>query len=159
MAKAKTNQLRRVDIRGINIGDNATAVEYKIDGWTYRVNLTTTPCNYGKARYWFVCRYCNGRKATLYLGNSGLACRKCYRLAYPVENKTRSDRAIDGAFKINDRLKFKGDISCLGDKPKGMHWKTFNRLIEKRDDYSAIFWGSLGLWMARRGWIDLNGFH
>jgi hypothetical protein len=151
MAKAKTNQLRRVDIRGMNIGDNATAVE--ING--KRIELTTTACNYGKHRYWFVCPYCHGRVATLYLGNSGLACRKCYRLAYPVENKTQAVRATLGAFKINDRLKFEGDIDCLGDKPKGMHWKTFNRLIEKRDDYSAIFWGSLGAWMARRGWIDV----
>ncbi len=156
MAKAKTNQLRRVDIRGMNIGDNATAVEYEINGWTYRVNLTTTACNYGNLRYWFMCPRCYGRKATLYLsGNGWLACRKCYGLAYPVENKTRSDRAIDGAFKLNQRLGFDGGIDDFGEKPKGMHSKTFNRLIEKRDDYSAIFWGGIGSWMGRRGWIDL----
>jgi hypothetical protein len=133
----------------MNIGDNA--YEAEING--QKIELTTTPCNYGKSRYWFVCPYCKGRKATLYLGNSGLACRKCYRLAYPVENKTRSNRAIDGAFKINDRLKFSGDIDCLGDKPKGMHEKTFNKLLAKRGDYSSIFWGNIGLWMGRRGWI------
>ena len=159
MAKTKTNQLQRVDIRGVSVGDNATAIEYDINGQFTRVDLTTTACNFGKHRYWFTCPYCKGRKATLYLGNSGLACRKCYRLAYPVENKTRSDRAVYCAFKINDLLGFTGDIDCLGDKPKGMHWKTFNRLIEKRDDYSEIFLVNLGLWMARRGWIDLNGFH
>ena len=158
MAKAKTNQLQRVDIRGLVISsDKAKAIECEIDGWTYRADLTTTPCNYGKARYWFVCRYCKGRKAVLYVGNSGLACRKCYGLSYSIENKTRSDRAIDGAFKINQRLGFDGDIDCLGDKPKGMHWKTFNRLIEKRDDYSAIFWGNVALFAVRRfGLIDLH---
>ena len=146
MAKAKTNQLRRVDIRGMNIGDNAIAAE--ING--QRIELTTTLCNYGKSRYWFVCPYCKGRKAVLYFGGSGLACRTCYRLCYSVENKTRSDRAIDGAFKINDRLKFDGAIDCWGDKPKGMHKKTFNRLLEKRDDYSAICWGYIGLYLNRR---------
>ena len=101
MAKTKTNQLRRVDIRGMNISVNAAALI--IDG--KRIELTTTACNYGKSRYWFACPYCSGRVAVLYLGKSGLGCRKCYRLAYPVENKTRSDRAIDGGFKIRGRLR------------------------------------------------------
>lgn len=149
MAKTKTNQLRRIDIRGMNISNDAVALMIN----DKRIELTSTPCNYGKSRYWFTCPYCKGRKATLYFGNSGLACRKCYGLCYSVENKTRSDRAIDGAFKINNRLKFEGDIDCWGDKPKGMHWKTFNRLIEKRDGYSQFFWGNIGLWMGRRGWI------
>lgn len=153
MAKAKTNQLRRVDIRGMNIGENTCGMRVSVGNYSTFLDVTSTPCNYGKARYWFVCPYCKGRKATLYLGNSGLACRKCYRLAYPVENKTRSDRAIDGAFKINDRLKFEGAIDCWGDKPKGMHEKTFNRLLAKREDYSDIFLCNLGLWMARRGWL------
>jgi len=47
-------------------------------------------------------------------------------------------------------------IDCWGDKPKGMHKKTFNKLLAKRDDYSDIFWCNLGLWMGRRGWIDLE---
>jgi hypothetical protein len=74
-------------------------------------------------------------------------------LAYPVENKTRSDRAIDGAFKFNQRLGFDGDIDCLGDKPKGMHWKTFNKLVARRNDYSQLFLCGMSSWMARRGWI------
>ena len=150
MAKAKTNQLQRVDIRGMDIGENTCGMRVSVGNYSTFLDVTTTPCNYGKARYWFVCPYCKGRKAVLYLGGSGLACRKCYRLSYSIENKTRSDRAIDGAFKINDRLKFEGAIDCLGDKPKGMHWKTFNRLLEKRDDYSAICWGYIGLYLNRR---------
>lgn len=151
MTKTKTNQLQRVDIRGQDLGDNATAIEYDINGQFHRVDLTTTACNYSKVRYWFVCPYCEKRRAILYLGGSGLACRECYRLAYPVENKTKSDRAIQGAFKINHRLKFEGGMDdFVFDKPKGMHWKTFNRLVAKRDDYSDIVCCNLGLWMARR---------
>lgn len=95
MTKTKTNQLQRVDIRGVSVGDNATAIEYDINGQFHRADLTTTVCNYGKVRYWFVCPYCEKRRAILYLGNSGLACRTCYRLCYSIENKTKSNRAID----------------------------------------------------------------
>ncbi len=153
MTKATTNLLQRVDIRGLGgLGDNTKAVE--ING--QRIELTTTACHYGKHRYWFTCPNCWGRVAVLYLGNGGLACRKCYRLAYSIENKTRSDRAIDGAFKINHRLKFSGGMDdFVFNKPKGMHSKTFNKLLAKRGDYSDIVWGNIGLWMGRRGWIDI----
>jgi hypothetical protein len=36
-----------------------------------------------------------------------------------------------------------------------MHSKTFKKLLAKRDGYSDIFWGNIGLWMARRGLIDV----
>ena len=42
--------------------------------YDYRISLTTTPCNYGGVRYWFICPlmvngvYCGRRTGTLYLG-------------------------------------------------------------------------------------------
>jgi hypothetical protein len=40
----------------------------------YKIPLTTTPCNYGGVRYWFICpwyangKYCGRRVGVLYLG-------------------------------------------------------------------------------------------
>ena len=41
------------------------------------VQLTTTPCNYGGERYWFLCPLCYGRVGALYLrrGDVRFACR------------------------------------------------------------------------------------
>ncbi|MHC4864541.1 MAG: hypothetical protein ACYTEX_10680 [Planctomycetota bacterium] len=45
--------------------------------YDYKVSLTTTPCNFGGVRYWFVCPlytngiYCGRRVGTLYLSPGG----------------------------------------------------------------------------------------
>jgi hypothetical protein len=53
-------------------------------------SLTSTNCNYGGKRYWFICpayrngRYCGRRVAKLYIGAGCdyFACRHCYGLTY-----------------------------------------------------------------------------
>ena len=156
MSRTKTNQLKRVDIRKYSYSElvGASGVEMTLDNHTEKLRVTTTPCNYGKVRHWFVCPYCSGRCAIVYLGKSGFACRKCYGLCYASENKTKSDRAIDGAVKFNKRLGFTGDIDCYGKKPKGMHWKTFRKLVARRNDYSTSFWNGIGLWTMRHFKIE-----
>ncbi|TKJ36310.1 MAG: hypothetical protein CEE38_12920 [Planctomycetes bacterium B3_Pla] len=72
--------------------------------YDYRVSLTTTPCNLGGVRYWFVCPlskggvYCGRRVAKLYKapGASYFGCRHCYDLSYESRNETRS--GMFGAF-------------------------------------------------------------
>ena len=68
--------------------------------YDYRVNLTTTPCNLGGIRYWFICPvsvngiYCGRRVGTLYLAPSGhyFGCRHCYDLSYESRNESRLGR-------------------------------------------------------------------
>lgn len=58
----------------------------------YKIPLTTTPCNFGGKRYWFICpfsangRYCGRRVGVLYLGGKYFACRHCYNLTYNSRN-------------------------------------------------------------------------
>ena len=53
----------------------------------YTVDLVSTPCNYGGARWWFFCPLsrggfsCNRRVGVLYLGKYA-GCRYCYNLTY-----------------------------------------------------------------------------
>lgn len=51
---------------------------------TCDVRLTTTPCNYGRQRYWFVCPNlsCRKRVGILYLQNNCIGCRHCHDLTY-----------------------------------------------------------------------------
>lgn len=67
--------------------NNFTKEKTELD---YKVELTTTPCNFGGIRYWFVCplvvngRPCRRRVGKLYLPSGGkyFGCRHCYNLTY-----------------------------------------------------------------------------
>ena len=66
--------------------------------YDYKISLTTTPCNFGGVRYWFICPlsvngvYCGRRTGTLYLasGRNYFGCRHCYDLSYESRNETRT---------------------------------------------------------------------
>ena len=53
--------------------DGILTLQYAIDGQEIKQHIrgTSTPCNYGKHRYWFLCpnHGCNKRVAKLYLAN------------------------------------------------------------------------------------------
>ena len=68
--------------------------------YDYKVRLTTTRCNFGGVRYWFVCPltrdsvYCGRRVAKLYKAPGGkyFGCRYCYNLSYESRNESRLGR-------------------------------------------------------------------
>jgi hypothetical protein len=100
-----------------------------------RVPITWTPCYFGGRRPWFVCsvysngRYCGRRVAVLYGAGELYACRRCYGLAYASQQGSPMDRGLTKAQKIRERLGGSTDIfDVFPDKPKGMHWTTYNRL-------------------------------
>ena len=109
------------------------------DEWkdeNYPVHLTTTPCHMGGERHWFLCpaRGCGKRVAVIY-GGGIFACRKCYQLAYPSQREDAGDRAARRAHRIRDRLGWPGGVLEGGGwgKPKGMHWRTYERLSDEHD--------------------------
>lgn len=103
------------------------------NNWTdgkYSIHVDWTGCNFGGARPWFRCpaRNCNRRVAILY-GSAIFICRHCYKLAYPSQRENIDDRATRRAEKIRKRMGWEpGILNGEGLKPKGMHWKTFDRL-------------------------------
>lgn len=103
---------------------------------SYPVQLDWTVCNYGGERPWFLCpaKGCGRRVAILY-GGAIFACRHCHQLAYPSQREVDYDRAARRADKIRRRLGWKqGILNPKGwEKPKGMHWRTFERLNAEHD--------------------------
>jgi len=96
----------------------------------YSVDIEWTSCNLGGMRPWFRCpaRNCGRRVAILYSG-AIFACRHCYQLVYSCQRENLAYRAAHRAEKIRDRLGWEFSIfDGVELKPKGMHWKTFNRL-------------------------------
>ena len=97
---------------------------------SYPVHLDWTSCHIGGKRPWFLCpaRGCSRRVAILY-GGGIFACRHCSQLAYPSQREPVYDRMARRADRIRDKLGWdQGILNGKGCKPKGMHWKTFERL-------------------------------
>lgn len=117
---------------------------------SYPVQLVATPCHLGGERQWFLCpaRGCGKRVAILY-GGAIFACRHCHQLAYPSQREAFHDRAIRKADRIRDKLGWEpGTANGHGLKPKGMHWRTFERLCAGHDAHSQASWRAF---MARYG--------
>jgi len=111
----------------------------------YPVYLDWTGCNLGGRRVWFRCpaKGCGRRVAVLY-GGSIFACRHCHELAYDSQRETADDRAMRRAETIRRRLGWEPGIANLeGDKPKGMHWRTFDRLRAEHDAFAHASWMGL----------------
>ena len=108
------------------------------DEWqdmNYPVRLTWTACNYGGQRAWWICPAvgCGRRVAVLY-GGKVYACRHCHKLAYQTQREQAHDRASSRAEKLRNRLGWEaGILNGNGGKPKGMHWRTFERLETRHD--------------------------
>lgn len=103
----------------------------------YPVSLDMTACHMGGERVWWRCPVagCGRRVAVLY-GGRMYACRHCHRLAYRCQREVDYDRAARRANTLRDRLGWSaGILNGSGDKPKGMHWSTFERLSEEHNDH------------------------
>lgn len=79
----------------------------------YWVSITSTPCNYGGVRFWFICPgwkngvACRRPRRKLYLSPSGhvFACRVCHELTYESRQKSGSlfYELIERPMKIHDK--------------------------------------------------------
>ncbi len=93
------------------------------------IKFDWTPCHYGGRRPWFLCPKCGRRVAILY-GGKYFHCRLCRNLAYPNENESPAFRMLQKANKIKRRLNCEPGVqNRILFKPKGMHQKTFDRLL------------------------------
>ncbi len=129
----------------IRIESGYVILRYKIQGrdseWEqkdYPVYLEWTDCNLGGQRPWFHCPAlgCSKRVAILYAG-SVFACRHCKQLTYTCQRETTDDRAARRADTLRRRLKWEpGILNGEGSKPKGMHWRTYDRLRSEHNAYA-----------------------
>ena len=92
-----------VDTENMYAKVNYTTTDRHTDEKTdydYKISLTTTPCNFGGVRYWFICPlsingvHCGRRVGTLHLASGGnyFGCRHCYDLSYASRNESRLGR-------------------------------------------------------------------
>lgn len=100
------------------------------------IQTTTTACHYGGYRHWFVCG-CGRRVGVLYYRHSW-ACRHCMGLPYQSQLSQPKDRINERINAIRERLGWvRGVANGHGNKPKGMHQRTYQRLISQHDRLTA----------------------
>lgn len=101
----------------------------------YAVPLDWTPCGFGGRRVWWRCPAVGcGRRVAVLHGGRVFACRQCNQLAYRSQREAGDDRATRRAEAIRRRLGWEpGILNGNGLKPKGMHWRTFQRLQSEHD--------------------------
>ena len=87
----------------------------------------------GGDRQWLICPHCARRVAVVYGLGSGFLCRHCYGLPYSSQSEGGIDRMIRKARKIRKQIENENDYF---EKPKGMHWKTYNRLVSQEREIS-----------------------
>ena len=115
--------------------------------WTdveQRFPVVWTQCRFGGDRPWFICAvyangiYCGRQVTKLYQAGRLFACRHCSRLAYASQLEAAHERGLLKAQRI--RMRLGGSANMLDDfpeKPKGMHWRKYERLCRVHDAAQA----------------------
>ena len=97
------------------------------------IPVVETATNFGGHRQWFQCPSCYSRCRIVY-GSALFRCRRCHHLKYETQYEPPFARAATRALKIRERLGGKGGLDDLfPPKPKGMHWKTYERLQAREE--------------------------
>ena len=110
-----------------------------------RGQTQTSPCHLGGQRHWFTCPQCSKRVAVLYAPGRYFACRQCGGLGYATQKEGVGDRASTKADKLRKRMGWgAGILNGDGSKPKGMHWKTYQRLKSHHDALVQVSLNDIG---------------
>lgn len=103
-----------------------TDTERSID---YKIRLVRTYPRYGGVRFWFICPERGKRVAKLYLipSDGRFVSRHVYKVYYASQMKGKLDREIDKKWKLLNKV----EGTYFPQRPKGMHQKTFDRIVDK----------------------------
>lgn len=142
-------------IAALTFTDQRAVIDFTMDGQerSQSVPLTWTPCPYGGRRRWFLCPRCGRRVGKVYLPTTMywagervnvFRCRHCFDLTY----EQRQCRNLYWPFlhraeRIADRW-FAEVTAGMIYRPRGQHWRTFNRRV---DQYNALIKASNGYFM------------
>ena len=129
----------RADVWQLELIYTYTAHQRPAERIRQAVMLETTPCTLGGRRSWFRCPTCARRVAVIYGAGRVFACRHCKKLAYSSQGETADDRAARRADRLRKRLGWApGIFNGPGQKPKGMHWCTYQRLLAQHDAFVSV---------------------
>ena len=116
------------------------------------VSLGWSTCNFGGERPWFLCPGvgCGRRVAILYGPGRYFLCRHCYDLVYESQRENEMTRALRRAQAIRERLGGNANMmEPFPEKPKGMHWETYERLFWEHHEAEMEQLAGLREWLDK----------
>lgn len=113
--------------------------------WSQALELSRKENGFGGSQPFFLCPACGGRVRYLYLTGAVFLCRKCSRLNYRSQQKTRSDSMYyydKGMGLVEKHLEpppflIDGFGFCrwIPDRPRYMHQTTYRRYLRRFAKY------------------------
>lgn len=80
----------------------------------------------------------------LYGAGRYFVCRRCAQLAYPSTREAAADLNARRGDRIRRRLGWpEGMLNDEGGRPKGMHWRTYRRLLDEYHEHRSGFFRAL----------------
>lgn len=155
-SKNTTSSFRALDVRGLQragvlrVESGSVRLSYRhrrgeSDSWheeNYPVPIDWTRCNYGGSRAWFRCPVAGcGRRVAILYGGEIFACRYCHKLNYESQHEQPYQRNLSRYQRI--RVKLGGEPGCIypfPQKPKGMHWRTYEYWRMKAYQAESCSW-------------------
>ncbi|WP_200377149.1 hypothetical protein [Thiocystis violacea] len=113
------------------------------------VTIEWLPCHFGGHRPLFHCPRCGSRTGVLY-GGEVFVCRHCTGLSYQSQRESAGGRAQLRAEILRERLGWiPGVLEFEGGKPKGMHWRTYERLTVQHRACAGIALAEWDQWALK----------
>jgi len=125
----------RAEVDHVTLKYRYRSENYKWVEMELPVKLSNSKCHLGGQRPWFLCPVpsCRKRIAILYVSEV-FVCRYCLQLAYETQYEDAELRAVRKANRLRDKLGWSnGILDGKGGKPKGMHTRKYNKLVEQYD--------------------------
>jgi len=124
--------------------DNSTREKKDFD---YKVRLTTTPCNLGSKRFWFICPLvkngvpCNKRIGVLYKDGDYFGCRHCYNLSYESRNLSPFQKPFGKIVSFPELEEMEKAVKTKF--YKGKLTKRYDRFLKIQEKQRVGFYGSV----------------
>jgi hypothetical protein len=126
-------------------------LSYPVRGWMrlelgsedHWLELVTEPRHFGGRQWYFLCPQTGRRASVLWKppGARSFASRQHWgrQVAYGSQFKPAYDRANARAQKIYNRLGGSSLDAAIPDKPKGMHWRTYESKLARAEAYDMQY--------------------
>lgn len=130
---------------GFSVAEHHLTLDYRINDVPVRqeVRLERTACHYGGLRPWFRCPKCARKVALLYLRSNGAFCRHCQRVAYASQSDDLCARTW------RKQAKLEAQLGPYWQRPKGMHDRTRERLLQGTFACEAVREDALAAYLSR----------
>jgi hypothetical protein len=122
-----------------------------------QIRVSWSHCNYGEARPWMHCSYCQRRIARLFKGMGGYFCRAC--LNHPIyESQRRSSkaRAYLQAYRLRQRLGGSRPLDRMPTRPYRMKRRQYRKLVSRIERLESSLVGSKVLRHAPEYFLPLT---